>query len=121
MKHAREDIDHKLPISGIEMIKNERQEQIEKHGFNAEHDDREDNKHGELAQAAACLLSMDFAEWRGESIWVDYPDSWSSEHEDRFRKKNKIDRLVIAGALIAAEIDRLVKIKERAAGVTVED
>jgi hypothetical protein len=97
-------INHK---SGIELITEERNEHVEKHGFDSIHD--KNNSNGELAQAAAYLLSLEFYNWPGNEGWVDYPDSWSYEYQDKLRKKSKIDRLKIAGSLIAAEIDRLLE------------
>ena len=88
--------------TGIELITEERQEQIEKHGWTLEHDSEEHGE-GELAIVAAHLAvghtiaALDLSEsvpiW-GENIFDDIKD-------------DKIHRLKVAGALIAAEIDRL--------------
>jgi len=74
--------------SGAELIAEERKKQIEKHGRDAEHDQQYVNE--ELAEVAA-RLAMGFAD-----------DTWRLFE----RHPKRIDQLVIAGALIAAEIDR---------------
>lgn len=86
--------------TGIELIAQEREEQINKHGRTLE-SDAEINKHGELAQVARYLCST-------IPVSGEYPRNWSQSfrwHVDK--NKSRIERLVIAGALIAAEIDRL--------------
>lgn len=90
--------------TGIELIAKERKEQIEKHGFDVNNDDGYSNE--ELRLAAIYALTMD-------RVW--YPDTWNFWWHDKMVKKEEcmsehdfyIERLKIAGALIAAEIDRL--------------
>lgn len=94
--------------TGIELIAEERKEQIEKHGFNV-HDDSEVYSDGELALAAQYALTMD------REL---YPTAWEFWWHDKMVEKKKrlsdqefrIEQLKIAGALIAAEIDRLQSI-----------
>lgn len=86
------------PKTGVEMIAEERQRQIAVKCFTDDHDD----KHiaGELAQAAAY-----YADPAGKA---EYPSDWHK----RWDKKDKTDRirqLMIAGALCAAEIDRITR------------
>ncbi len=91
--------------TGIELIAQERKEQIEKHGFDIEKD-AEFYQKNELVDAA--LYAMTFDRER-------YPESWSFWFHDKMRSKEErmsehdfhIERLKIAGALIAAEIDRI--------------
>lgn len=83
--------------TGIELIAEERQRQIDVEGWSLEHDD--DHLYGTLAVVAAQLAVA------GTDATVMDPldrSSWGlvEKHQDRTR------RLVIAGALIAAEIDR---------------
>ena len=89
-------------MTGIELIAKERQEQIEKHGRTVEHDDLY-NYNGQLAWAAAHLLAKDFSEQLDDCC----PDGWSQEIWDKMMGKSKVERLAIAGALIAAELDRI--------------
>ena len=92
-------------MTGIEKISKERSEQIEKHGFTLAHD-LEHEKEGTLAKFAAELLGENagFA-----SPWG-YCDDVPAHLEtlaEKVMQKPWIDRLTIAGAMIAAEIDRL--------------
>lgn len=91
--------------TGIELIAQERQEQIEKHGWDAEHDAYNDNK--ELIQA--CLFCLDHYTGPGSGLmtYKDWPMGWLSMFKDKILKKDDIGKLKVAGAFIAAEIDRL--------------
>lgn len=85
-------------MDGVERIAAERRRQIETEGWTPEHDDR--HEHGELAIAAACY-----------ALHGIYPSSlpvwpWAKKWDKR-SKHGRVRRLEIAGALIAAEIDRL--------------
>lgn len=89
-------------MSGIELIELERYRQLAKNGWTPEHDD--EHKNGALAKRAAELaVSGTDARVIDE---VDEEDCWG------LVKKHKADRirqLTIAGALIAAEIDRVIR------------
>lgn len=86
--------------TGIELIAQERAEQIEKHGRTLL-DDVVNNQHGELAQVAKYLCTKYSPE-------QEYPRNWSQEFKFRIdRNKTQKQRLIIAAALLAAEIDRL--------------
>lgn len=84
---------------GIERIRKERIEQIVKHG---KIDDIKDNPYGQLKDAAMYILSADPSYW---------PLAWNESWKEKFDKKDQIEKLVVAGALIAAEIDRLTEEK----------
>ena len=88
--------------TGVELIAQERQEQIEKHGRTVALDDAR-NQNGQLLWAAAHLLAEDFTEQLEDCC----PDGWDEEIWDRMRSKTPMERLIMAGALVAAEIDRL--------------
>lgn len=51
-----------------------------------------------MARAASCILRESSTGW---------PDAWDISHFDRWMEKDRKEQLGIAGALIAAEIDRL--------------
>ncbi len=95
-------------LSGAQMILEERQRQINEEGWSAEHDDQR-NTDEELAWAAAYYALP-------EEAWDLYSSSllaglWPENWDTDFNKKHT-DRkrdLVKAGALIAAEIDRLLR------------
>lgn len=87
---------------GVKLIAEERQRQIEKEGWTPEHDDQHTDE--ELAIAAACYVMPQ--ELRENGIvtplaWPWHPDWWKPTPNNRIRELTK------AGALIAAEIDRL--------------
>ena len=103
-------------MSGIERISAERQRQIDEEGWSAKHD--AEYKNGELTLAAICYASplpvrvkakvstgrgLHFPEFRNR--WID-PWPWDSVWDKR-EQHDQIRKLEIAGALIAAEIDRL--------------
>lgn len=86
-------------LPGAQLIAVERQRQTDVEGWTPEHD----NEHelGELATAAACYALPDiYEEW-----WPWAPTWWKPSGE--YEGAGRIRDLVKAGALIAAEIDRL--------------
>lgn len=86
-----------LGTGGVEAIAAERKRQVEVEGWTPEHDDEHDN--GEMATAAACYA---MARHNQDSPLMHWP--WSMEW---WKAKDRRSNLVRAGALIAAEIDRL--------------
>lgn len=90
--------DVEVSYSGAELIAIERARQAFIEGWTPEHDDEHED--GELARAAACYADPVPwhpvpPRWPWERRW------WKPSPEDRVRE------LMKAGALIAAEIDRL--------------
>lgn len=86
------------------MIAQERRRQMSEEGWTPEHDDAHDE--GELARAAACYaLPSRFRRGgiviSGTYVWPWANHWWKPTPDDRVRE------LVKAGALIAAEIDRI--------------
>lgn len=98
--------------TGIELITEERKRQIEVEGWTAEHDTQHTNE--ELAIAASCYaIPGDERIYDGE-----VPENWPWEEKwwkpadcefssDENYHSERIKELAKAGALIAAEIDRL--------------
>ncbi|GAB3701545.1 hypothetical protein GCM10027592_29800 [Spirosoma flavus] len=84
--------------TGVELIAEERDEQINKHGWSAERDDANDK--GQLTEAAIFALTGDGDYW---------PETWSYEFADKINAKTHLESLIVAGAFIAAEIDRLLR------------
>lgn len=82
-------------LEGVKAIEGERLRQIEVEGWSLEHD--ETHSCGELVQAALCYITRNQIKWP----WLDSKPKFSS---------HTIRNLTIAGALIAAEIDRLLAI-----------
>jgi hypothetical protein len=83
--------------TGDELIAIERDEQVMKHGHTIASDLKKNNN-GELLSAALSIIGG------AELI---YPRTWDIGIFNRSSTKTRQQRLVIAGALIAAEIDRL--------------
>ena len=92
-------------FSAVDLIAEERQRQIDFEGFDAPHDDEPaDHGHEELAVAAACYAAPDHVK---DGSWP-----WPVSHYKRI-KHSRLKQLVIAGALIAAEIDRDLRRQQR--------
>lgn len=84
-------------LTGVAQIAQERRRQVEAEGFTAEHDDQWiDN---ELVEAALCYATE-------TPYW---PKKWDSAW---FKPTTRINNLVKAAALIAAEIDRLQRMED---------
>jgi len=95
-------------MNGAEQIAEERQRQIEKEGYAPEHDD--EHQGFELAKAAECYLNAAMGENLGIlDLYWPFSDGWK-------RSEDPIRNLVKAGALIAAEIDRLERAKKAVDG-----
>jgi hypothetical protein len=110
-----------IDLEGLALIAAERNRQISSEGYNARHDDS--HKLGELVDAGQCYACVASAEIRGSSAneWpvelfdgfhdslLDWPwdDKWWKPSDDPVRN------LVKAGALIAAEIDRILRLRKR--------
>jgi len=100
---------------GAAAIVSERYRQINVEGWTAEHDAKWEK--GELVKAAMCYCAepneadkhnpglIDAARYR-PGIWWPWPIEW-------FKPKDRTRNLVRAGALIAAEIDRLNRIQRK--------
>lgn len=93
-------------MTGIELIEKERYEQVVKHGRTIEKDIFYNSKN-QLSTAASilcmesigCIEPQEFAE---ESL-----EGWNTALFEKMFDKPYEKRLIIAGALIAAELDRL--------------
>lgn len=87
-------------MNGVELIAAERTRQVGVEGWSPEHDDEHGD--GELAVAAACYAvprgSVAASAARAQH-WPFEPEAW--------KPGDRIRELAKAGALIAAEIDRL--------------
>jgi len=90
--------------SGIDSIARERERQVSAEGWTPEHDDEHSNF--ELSQAAISYANM-FAGGLYSNGPGNPPDTWPWEAEYWKPSPDPIKNLVRAGALIAAEIDRL--------------
>lgn len=101
--------------TGIELISIERRRQVEKEGWDSQHDS--DHYNYELTKAAICYAQR--ATKEGMCIWNDrVPDMWPFEAKSwkpepripgspLIKAEDAVKMLIKAGALIAAEIDRI--------------
>jgi hypothetical protein len=110
-------------MTGAERIAAERERQMKVEGWTPGHDDEHED--GELAAAAVCYTAprpvFERRDYGNEVRFLDpWPESWDSEWDKRPRseatealrkptRKERIRMLEKAGALIAAEIDRLLR------------
>lgn len=101
-------------LSGVELIKRERARQMSEEGWTPKHDDR--HKHGEMAFAGAAYARVsgqiaihgaNKVALSAEPLAWPWGEKWWKPSEDQVRN------LVKAGALIAAEIDRLQRKQAR--------
>ena len=114
---------------GARDIARERERQMRREGWDARHDD--EHQQGELALAAACYATGRPTKVRIEFVppcscrsvdecyhWTPvkrWRDAWPWDKKwDKREKHDRRRQLVIAGALIAAEIDRLDRERRRA-------
>lgn len=102
-------------ISGVAEIKRERKRQVTEERYGLLHDDK--HNHNELAFAAVAYALPD----SHRDYWVGHVDKYRRPHwwpwnpqSFKATPNNRIRELVKAGALIAAEIDRLKREAKRA-------
>lgn len=95
--------------TGIELIAKEREEQINKHGRTIE-SDVEINKGWQLSTVASVLVNQSFRSNRQRLTLM--PENWDDLICLKMIQKPYKERLIIAGALIAAELDRLTSIED---------
>ncbi len=89
--------------TGAELIAAERIRQISGEGWLYEHDD--DHVSDELVEAAICYS------YKKSVPGSDSPNLWPW-NEEWWKPKDRVNNLIRAGALIAAEIDRLHRREE---------
>jgi len=90
--------------TGIELIAIEREEQLTKHGRTIQKDVIE-NTEQELGYFAGVLCQMRAMDVKDTMNYL--PPKWDKELCRKMLNKPYKERLIIAGALIAAEIDRI--------------
>jgi hypothetical protein len=104
------------PLNGAALIASERAAQLGREGWTSEHDDDHDD--ASMLAAAACYVEharfairgqpYDPVKWPGRLA----PLAWPWDDED-YKPKDPLRNLVRAGALIAAEIDRLQRAQRK--------
>lgn len=111
--------------TGIELIAEERERQISREGWTEANDDG--HTYREMARAAEAYLNHYVSrswlfeayshgaateDYQSEKIPDQWPDEWT---ENWWKPKSPMRDLIRAGALIAAEIDRLQRLESRSA------
>lgn len=91
--------------TGVQLISDERARQQYEEGHTSIHDDKHND--GDLVRAAMAYLQADDTDLRQNregftAAWAFWP--WAREW---WKPKDRLSNLIRAGALIAAEIDRL--------------
>jgi hypothetical protein len=107
-------------MTGVEQIANERARQGIVEGFDAAHDDKHDQE--ELVLAACAYAAASINQFRPPQLKLDehlppHP-MWPWAKRDWKPSSDKVRNLVKAGALIAAEIDRLQRLPSEPQNVT---
>ncbi|WP_051327546.1 hypothetical protein [Desulfatibacillum aliphaticivorans] len=117
--------------TGVELIAAERLRQIEEEGWSVYHDVKE-HRNGELAMVASCFAAprqifIQTTSDNGMCFYDPWPKSWQEGWDKRprnlvgmgrridyngFKPGQRFDILVKAGALIAAELDRLLELEQ---------
>lgn len=99
-------------MNGAELIAAERRRQVESEGWTPEHDDTHED--GELGKAAAVYAwPNNYLPQFGDQL-VAVANLWPWERSSyKPRLTNRVCELAKAGALIAAEIDRLQRAREQ--------
>lgn len=111
-----------LAVTGAERIAAERRRQIEQEGYSVEHDLAMPYEDGALVFAAICYATpqaqrsmVRLPKMGSEPFPVAWPwtsETWKGCPDQNPSIEDRIRELEKAGALIAAEIDRLIAIQE---------
>lgn len=100
---------YEMKKTSIELITQERREMIEKHGRSIESDVRR-NANFQLSEGAGILTIVDMKKLKAAPLQT-LPEGWNLLQWERMLRKPYPERLIIAAALIAAEIDRLMELE----------
>ena len=102
-------------MTGVKLIAQERKEQIEKHEYTIQRD-KVWNKHGQLLEAAKGLLAYNvIGHKKDDEEYANFlrPEDWNKDiWINMCCNKSYKERLIIAGALIAAELDRIINLEK---------
>lgn len=96
------------PTTAVAMIAAERHEQRTKHGFSDAYDDQHTDD--ELLNAAVAVLTEDLERWPGK---MDRRIFFNAT------EKGEAERRAVGAALIAADIDRILRARERSGPLPV--
>ena len=107
LANARNDALEGTAMNGAELIAVERQRQIEQEGWTPEHDDC--HRNAEMADAATAYIEESALITTHGAGLTGLPNDWPDDWDGKWWKPSPdpIRNLVKAGALVAAEIDRI--------------
>ena len=113
VEQLRARVDSTVTIEGennpLRLIINERMRQIEEEGWTIDHDDQHIDQ--SLAMAAACYAAPEDI-FVAPDTYYDFIDAWPWADEwDKRDLHSRMHQLAIAGALIAAEMERLQRVE----------
>ena len=92
-------------MNGLDLIINERKEQLVKHNFTKEHDKMYTK--GELYQAAIfCFEAALVTLGTKDIITEEWPKDWDLSYKDKLLGKSFVGKMVECGALMLAEYER---------------
>lgn len=92
--------------TGAQLIATEREKQIKKHGFTGKHH----TEHPEWYDREQLIYAS--SEILNPSAIASVPVNWNKEWFLNLTQRSKLERLAISGALIAAELDRLIELEK---------
>lgn len=95
----------------LNLVKAERQKQINKHGYTPEHDD--EHTDGSIADAGACYAATEMIYQRVDIEYFKEVYKWDLDYYTKSQHDRK-DQLVIAASLIMAEYERIVRKEQKA-------
>lgn len=98
-----------MELTGLQEIEKERKDQIEKYGYTGEHHIKHpmDYDIGQLLIASRKLTNYKENGLIQQNTEDSPPFMWDKDWWKKLCKKSYKERLAIAGAMIAAELDRL--------------
>ncbi len=99
-----------VPMAGVELIAAERRRQVEREGWTADRDDRL-YANGDLIKAAESYAQVAFETGILGRVLRRPPEAWPWDEKWWKPSADPVRDLVKAGALLAAEIDRLQRAK----------
>lgn len=104
--------------TGIELIAEERARQVSADGWTPEHDD--EHSDGQMAEAASVYAMCAAEQAKGwDGPFATLPSLWPWD-KSWFKPKDELRNLVRAGALIAAEIDRVQRFHALMSGLEAD-
>lgn len=105
-----------IPLFGYELVMRERVRQITQEGWTEEHDDEHTDQSLAIVAAMYAIHGVEEISVIDTAAYPEVPDAWPSSWAEDYDKRNEHPRircLVIAGALICAEIDRLQRLADQ--------